>query len=156
LVARISADLQTDPAAGHQGRLGPIVGPARRFYEEKAKPQYLLCFGGMKNFAGRNADYAHSDPWFRTLNGGESPCRAKQHPETGGRGHQARTILRVHLCWGDRLKIFRAAQKDPNFKTIPVFCRTPRRAGPKKGGLSIFVNTKCQHTDMSDPAVPTP
>ena len=47
----------------------------------------------------------------------------------------------------DKLKILSFRSKDPNFKTDPGVLPTPEQA--KADGIDI-VNTRFQHTDMSD------
>ena len=55
--------------------------------------------------------------------------------------------LRVPFVLNDKLKILSFRSKDPNFKTDPGVLPTPQQA--RADGIDI-VNTKFQHTDMSD------
>jgi hypothetical protein len=55
--------------------------------------------------------------------------------------------LRVPFVLNDKLKILSFRSKDPNFKTDPGVMPTAQQA--KADGIDI-VNTKFQHTDMSD------
>src|SRR3981189_2001947 len=55
--------------------------------------------------------------------------------------------LRVPFVLDDKLKILSFRSKDPNFKTDPGVLPTAQQA--KADGIDI-VNTKFQHTDMSD------
>src|SRR3981189_2702388 len=55
--------------------------------------------------------------------------------------------LRVPFVLDDKLKILSFRSKDPNFKTDPGVLPTAQQA--KADGINI-VNTKFQHTDMSD------
>jgi hypothetical protein len=71
---------------------------------------------------------------------------AKQHPELVSKVITLDN-LRVPFVLGDRLKILSFRSKDPNFKTDPGVLPTPQQA--KAGDIDI-VNTKFQHTDMSD------
>jgi hypothetical protein len=71
---------------------------------------------------------------------------AKQHPELVSKVITLDN-LRVPFVLSDKLKILSFRSKDPNFKTDPGVLPTAQQA--KAEGIDI-VNTKFQHTDMSD------
>ena len=71
---------------------------------------------------------------------------AKRHPELVSKVITLDN-LRVPFVRDHKLKILSFRSKDPNFKTDPGVLPTPQQA--KANGIDI-VNTKFQHTDMSD------
>src|SRR5258705_10228913 len=71
---------------------------------------------------------------------------AKHHPELVSKVITVDN-LRVQVVRDHKLKILSFRSKDPNFKTDPGVLPTPRQG--KANGIDI-VNTKFQHTDMSD------
>ena len=142
LVASIQQDLPTDPPLVTKVGL-PYVG--RRAVYEKGEANILFVLGELKKLQP-NADYAHLTLVGHSNGGDISMFCAKQHPELVSKVITLDN-LRVPFVLGDRLKILSFRSKDPNFKTDPGVLPTPQQA--KAGDIDI-VNTKFQHTDMSD------
>src|ERR1700730_17439107 len=142
LVASIQQDLPTDPPLVTKVGL-PYVG--RRAVYEKGEANILFVLGELKKLQP-NADYAHLTLVGHSNGGDISMFCAKQHPELVSKVIPLDN-LRVPFVLGDRLKILSFRSKDPNFKTDPGVLPTPQQA--KAGDIDI-VNTKFQHTDMSD------
>src|ERR1700694_4168125 len=142
LVASIQQDLPTDPPLVTKVGL-PYVG--RRAVYEKGEANILFVLGRLKKLQP-NADYAHLTLVGHSNGGDISMFCAKQHPELVSKVITLDN-LRVPFVLGDRLKILSFRSKDPNFKTDPGVLPTPQQA--KAGDIDI-VNTKFQHTDMSD------
>jgi hypothetical protein len=131
LVASIQQDLPTDPPL--MTRIGlPYVG--RQEVYERGEANILFVLGQLKELQP-NADYGHL-----TLVG------AKRHPELVSKVITLDN-LRVPFVLNDKLKILSFRSKDPNFKTDPGVLPTEQQA--KADSIDI-VDTKFQHTDMSD------
>ncbi|MDB5611737.1 MAG: hypothetical protein JWP25_8637 [Bradyrhizobium sp.] len=142
LVASIQQDLPTDPPL--MTKVGmPYVG--RREVYERGEANILFVLGQLKKLQP-NADYDHLTLVGHSNGGDISMYYAKNHPET-----VAKVItldnLRVPFVLSDKLKILSFRSKDPNFKTDPGVLPDAKKA--KEDGIDI-VNTKFQHTDMSD------
>jgi hypothetical protein len=142
LVASIQQDLPTDPPLVTTVGL-PYVG--RRAVYEKGEANILFVLGQLKNLQP-NADYDHLTLVGHSNGGDIAMFCAKHHP---GLVSKVITLdnLRVPFVLSDKLKILSFRSKDPNFKTDPGVLPTPEQA--KADGIDI-VNTRFQHTDMSD------
>jgi hypothetical protein len=142
LVASIQQDLPTDPPL--MTKVGtPYVG--RRGVYERGEANILFVVGQLKKLHP-NADYDQLTLVGHSNGGDISMYFAQQHPELVS---QVITLdnLRVPFLLNDKVKILSFRSKDPNFKTDPGVLPTPAQA--KADGIDI-VNTKFQHTDMSD------
>src|ERR1700736_5428239 len=142
LAASIQQDLPTDPPLMTKVGL-PYVG--RRAVYEKGEANILFVLGELKKLQP-NGDYQHLTLVGHSNGGDIAMFCAKQHPELVSKVITLDN-LRVPFVLGDRLKILSFRSKDPNFKTDPGVLPTPQQA--KAGDIDI-VNTKFQHTDMSD------
>lgn len=142
LVASIQQDLPTDPPLVTRVGL-PYVG--RREVYEKGEANILFVLGQLKKLQP-NADYSHLTLVGHSNGGDISMFFAKQHPELVSKVITLDN-LRVPFVLSDKLKILSFRSKDPNFKTDPGVLPTAQQA--KAEGIDI-VNTKFQHTDMSD------
>jgi hypothetical protein len=142
LVASIQQDLPTDPPLVTAVGL-PYVG--RRAVYEKGEANILFVLEQLKNLQP-NADYDHLTLVGHSNGGDVAMFCAKRHP---GLVSKVITLdnLRVPFVLSKKLKILSFRSKDPNFKTDPGVLPTPEQA--KADGIDI-VNTKFQHTDMSD------
>ena len=142
LVASIQQDLPTDPPL--MTRIGlPYVG--RQEVYERGEANILFVLGQLKKLQP-NADYGHLTLVGHSNGGDISMFCAKRHPELVSKVITLDN-LRVPFVLSDKLKILSFRSKDPNFKTDPGVLPTPQQA--KADGIDI-VNTKFQHTDMSD------
>jgi hypothetical protein len=142
LVASIQHDLPTDPPL--MTRVGlPYVG--RQVVYERGEANILFVLGQLKEWQP-NADYNHLTLVGHSNGGDISMFCAKRHPELVSKVITLDN-LRVPFVLSDKLKILSFRSKDPNFKTDPGVMPTPQQA--KAEGIDI-VNTKFQHTDMSD------
>ena len=142
LVASIQQDLPTDPPL--MTRIGlPYVG--RQEVYERGEANILFVLGQLKELQP-NADYGHLTLVGHSNGGDISMFCAKRHPEMVSKVITLDN-LRVPFVFGDKLKILSFRSKDPNFKTDPGVLPTVEEA--KAEGIDI-VNTKFQHTDMSD------
>ena len=142
LVASVQQDLPTDPPL--MTRLGqPYVG--RRGVYERGEANILFVVGQLKELQP-NADYGHLTLVGHSNGGDIAMFCAKRHPEL-----VSKVITldnwRVPFVLDHKLKILSFRSKDPNFKTDPGVLPTAQQA--KADGIEI-VNTKFQHTDMSD------
>jgi hypothetical protein len=142
LVASIQQDLPTDPPLMTKVGL-PYVG--RREVYERGEANILFVRGQLKKLQP-NADYDHLTLVGHSNGGDISMFCAKHHPELVSKVITLDN-LRVPFVFGDKLKILSFRSKDPNFKTDPGVLPTAEEA--KAEGIDI-VNTKFQHTDMSD------
>src|SRR5712672_19598 len=142
LVASIQQDLPTDPPLVTAVGL-PYVG--RRAVYEKGEANILFVLEQLKNLQP-NADYDHLTLVGHSNGGDVAMFCAKRHP---GLVSKIITLdnLRVPFVLNDKVKILSFRSKDPNFKTDPGVLPTAQEA--KTDGIDI-VNTKFQHTDMSD------
>jgi hypothetical protein len=142
LVASIQQDLPTDPPL--MTRIGlPYVG--RQKVYERGEANILFVLGQLKELQP-NADYSHLTLVGHSNGGDISMFCAKRHPELVSKVITLDN-LRVPFVLNDKLKILSFRSKDPNFKTDPGVMPTAQQA--KADGIDI-VNTKFQHTDMSD------
>jgi hypothetical protein len=142
LVASIQQDLPTDPPL--MTRIGlPYVG--RQKVYERGEANILFVLGQLKELQP-HADYSHLTLVGHSNGGDISMFCAKRHPELVSKVITLDN-LRVPFVLSDKLKILSFRSKDPNFKTDPGVMPTPQQA--KADGIDI-VNTKFQHTDMSD------
>jgi len=142
LVASIQQDLPTDPPL--MTRIGlPYVG--RQEVYERGEANILFVLGQLKELQP-NADYGHLTLVGHSNGGDISMFCAKRHPELVSKVITLDN-LRVPFVLNDKLKILSFRSKDPNFKTDPGVLPTEQQA--KADGINI-VNTKFQHTDMSD------
>jgi hypothetical protein len=142
LVASIQQDLPTDPPL--MTRIGlPYVG--RQEVYERGEANILFVLGQLKELQP-NADYGHLTLVGHSNGGDISMFCAKRHPELVSKVITLDN-LRVPFVLNDKLKILSFRSKDPNFKTDPGVMPTAQQA--KADGIDI-VNTKFQHTDMSD------
>jgi hypothetical protein len=142
LVASIQQDLPTDPPL--MTRIGlPYVG--RQEVYERGEANILFVLGQLKELQP-NADYGHLTLVGHSNGGDISMFCAKRHPELVSKVITLDN-LRVPFVLSDKLKILSFRSKDPNFKTDPGVLPTAQQA--KADGIDI-VNTKFQHTDMSD------
>jgi hypothetical protein len=142
LVASIQQDLPTDPPLMTKVGL-PYVG--RRAVYERGEANILFVLGQLKKLQP-NADFDHLTLVGHSNGGDISMFCAKHHPELVSKVITLDN-LRVPFVLGDKLKILSFRSKDPNFKTDPGVLPTAKEA--KADGIDI-VNTKFQHTDMSD------
>jgi hypothetical protein len=142
LVASIQQDLPTDPPLMTKVGL-PYVG--RREVYEKGEANILFVIGELKKMQP-NADYAHLTLVGHSNGGDIAMFCAKRHPELVSKVITLDN-LRVPFVLNDKMKILSFRSKDPNFQTDPGVLPTPEQA--KADGIDI-VNTKFQHTDMSD------
>src|SRR6476660_2194144 len=142
LVASIQQDLPSDPPLITKVGL-PYVG--RRGVYEKGEANILFVLGQLKKLQP-NADYGHLTLVGHSNGGDISMFCAKHHPELVSKVITLDN-LRVPFVLDRKLKILSFRSKDPNFKTDPGVLPTPQQA--KADGIDI-VNTKFQHTDMSD------
>src|SRR6266851_7127137 len=142
LVASVQQDLPTDPPL--MTKVGmPYVG--RRGVYEKGEANILFALQELKKLQP-NADYNHLTLVGHSNGGDISMFCAKRHPELVSKVITLDN-LRVPFVLSDKLKILSFRSKDPNFRTDPGVLPTPEQA--KADGIDI-VNTKFQHTDMSD------
>jgi hypothetical protein len=142
LVASIQQDLPTDPPL--MTRIGlPYVG--RQEVYERGEANILFVLGQLKELQP-HADYGHLTLVGHSNGGDISMFCAKRHPELVSKVITLDN-LRVPFVLSDKLKILSFRSKDPNFKTDPGVLPTAQQA--KADGIDI-VNTKFQHTDMSD------
>ena len=142
LVASIQQDLPTDPPL--MTRIGlPYVG--RTDVYERGEANILFVVGELKKLQP-NADYDHLTLVGHSNGGDVAMYCARQHPELVSKVITLDN-LRVPFVLRHKLKILSFRSKDPNFKTDPGVLPTPEQA--KADGIDI-VNTKYQHTDMSD------
>src|SRR6267142_911171 len=142
LVASIQQDLPTDPPL--MTRVGlPYVG--RQGVYERGEANILFVLGQLKKLQP-NADYGHVTLVGHSNGGDISMFCAKRHPELVSKVITLDN-LRVPFVLSDKLKILSFRSKDPNFKTDPGVLPTAQQA--RADGIDI-VNTKFQHTDMSD------
>jgi hypothetical protein len=142
LVASVQQDLPTDPPL--MTRIGlPYVG--RLAVYERGEANILFVLGQLKKMQP-NADYSHLTLVGHSNGGDISMFCAKRHPELVSKVITLDN-LRVPFVLNDKLKILSFRSKDPNFKTDPGVLPTAQQA--KADGIDI-VNTKFQHTDMSD------
>jgi len=93
-----------------------------------------------------NAAYDHLTLVGHSNGGDISMFFAKEHPELVSKVITLDN-LRVPFVLSDKMKILSFRSKDPNFQTDPGVLPTAQQA--KQDGIDI-VNTKFQHTDMSD------
>ena len=142
LVASIQQDLPTDPPLMTKVGL-PYVG--RREVYEKGEANILFVLGELKKLRP-NADYEHLTLVGHSNGGDIAMFCAKRHPELVSKVITLDN-LRVPFVLNDKMKILSFRSKDPNFRTDPGVLPTPEQA--KADGIDI-VNTKFQHTDMSD------
>jgi hypothetical protein len=142
LVASIQQDLPTDPPLMTKVGL-PYVG--RRGVYEKGEANILFVLGQLKKLEP-NADYQHLTLVGHSNGGDIAMFCAKQHPELVS---QVITLdnLRVPFVLDRKIKILSFRSNDLNFRTDPGVLPTPAQA--KADGIDI-VNTRFQHTDMSD------
>src|ERR1700730_1048136 len=142
LVASIQQDLPTDPPL--MTKVGvPYV--CRRAVYEKGEANILFVLGELKKLQP-NGDYQHLTLVGHSNGGDISMFCAKRHPELVSKVITLDN-LRVPFVLNDKMKILSFRSKDPNFQTDPGVLPTPEQA--KADGIDI-VNTKFQHTDMSD------
>jgi hypothetical protein len=142
LVASIQQDLPTDPPLMTKVGL-PYVG--RREVYEKGEANILFVIGELKKMQP-NADYDHLTLVGHSNGGDIAMFCAKHHPELVSKVITLDN-LRVPFVLSEKMKILSFRSKDPNFKTDPGVLPTPEQA--KADDIDI-VNTKFQHTDMSD------
>jgi hypothetical protein len=142
LVASIQQDIPTDPPLMTKVGL-PYVG--RRQVYEKGEANILFVRGELKKLQP-NANYDHLTLVGHSNGGDIAMFCAKHHPELVSKVITLDN-LRVPFVLNDKMKILSFRSKDPNFKTDPGVLPTPEQA--KTDGIDI-VNTKFQHTDMSD------
>src|SRR6478609_6625865 len=142
LVASIQQDIPTDPPlmtvpeAPYVGRLGVY---------QKGEANILFVLGELKN-RQPNADYAHLTLVGHSNGGDTAMYFAKEHPDVVTKVVTLDN-LRVPFVLNNKMKILSFRSKDPNFKTDPGVLPTAQQA--RADGIDI-VNTKFQHTDMSD------
>jgi hypothetical protein len=142
LVASVQQDLPTDPPL--MTKIGlPYVGRLEVY--QRGEANILFVLGELKKLQP-NADYSHLTLVGHSNGGDISMFRAKRHPELVSKVITLDN-LRVPFVLNNKLKILSFRSKDPNFKTDPGVLPTPQQA--KAGDIDI-VNTKFQHTDMSD------
>jgi hypothetical protein len=142
LVASVQQDLPTDPPLMTKVGL-PYVGRLEVY--EKGEANILFVLGELKKMQP-NADYQHLTLVGHSNGGDIAMFCAKRHPELVSKVITLDN-LRVPFVLSDKMKILSFRSKDPNFKTDPGVLPTPAQA--KADGIDI-VNTKFQHTDMSD------
>jgi len=142
LVASVQQDLPTNPPL--MTKIGmPYVGRLEVY--ERGEANILFVLGQLKKLQP-NADYSHLTLVGHSNGGDISMFCAKRHPELVSKVITLDN-LRVPFVLSHKLKILSFRSKDPNFKTDPGVLPTPQQA--KADGIDI-VNTKFQHTDMSD------
>jgi hypothetical protein len=142
LVASIQQDLPSDPPL--MTRIGlPYVGREKVY--ERGEANILFVLGQLKELQP-NADYRHLTLVGHSNGGDISMFCANRHPELVSKVITLDN-LRVPFVLNDKLKILSFRSKDPNFKTDPGVLPTAQQA--MEDGIDI-VNTKFQHTDMSD------
>ena len=142
LVASIQQDLPTDPPL--MTKVGsPYVG--RRGVYEKGEANILFVLGELKKLQP-NADYDHLTLVGHSNGGDIAMFCAKHHPELVSKVITLDN-LRVPFVLNAKMKILSFRSRDPNFRTDPGVLPTPEQA--KADGIDI-VNTRFQHTDMSD------
>jgi hypothetical protein len=142
LVASIQQDLPTDPPL--MTKVGsPYVG--RRGVYEKGEANILFVLGELKKLQP-NADYDHLTLVGHSNGGDIAMFCARHHPELVSKVITLDN-LRVPFVLNDKMKILSFRSRDPNFRTDPGVLPTPEQA--KADGIDI-VNTRFQHTDMSD------
>jgi hypothetical protein len=142
LVASIQQDLPTDPPLVTKVGL-PYVG--REPIYERGEANILFVREQLKKLEP-NADYDHLTLVGHSNGGDISMFFAKEHPELASKVITLDN-LRVPFVLSDKMKILSFRSKDPNFQTDPGVLPTAQQA--KQDGIDI-VNTKFQHTDMSD------
>jgi hypothetical protein len=142
LVASVQQDLPTDPPLMTKPGQ-PYVGRQRVY--ERGEANILFVLGQLKELQP-NADYGHLTLVGHSNGGDIAMFCAKRHPELVSKVITLDN-LRVPLVLNRQLKILSFRSKDPNFKTDPGVLPTAQQA--KADGIEI-VNTKFQHTDMSD------
>lgn len=142
LVASIQQDLPTDPPLMTMTGL-PYVG--RREVYERGEANILFVLRQLKKLQP-NADYGHLTLVGHSNGGDISMFCAKRHPELVSRVITLDN-LRVPFVLDRKLKILSFRSKDLNFKTDPGVLPTAQQA--KADDIEI-VQTKFQHTDMSD------
>jgi pimeloyl-ACP methyl ester carboxylesterase len=121
----------------------PYVG--RQEVYERGEANILFVLGQLKELQP-NADYGHLTLVGHSNGGDISMFCAKRHPELVSKVITLDN-LRVPFVLSDKLKILSFRSKDPNFKTDPGVLPTAQQA--EADGIDI-VDTKFQHTDMSD------
>jgi hypothetical protein len=142
LVASIQQDLPSDPPL--MTRIGlPYVGREKVY--ERGEANILFVLGQLKELQP-NADYRHLTLVGHSNGGDISMFCANRHPELVSKVITLDN-LRVPFVLNDKLKILSFRSKDPNFKTDPGVLPTAQQA--MEDGIDI-VDTKFQHTDMSD------
>jgi hypothetical protein len=142
LVASIQQDIPTDPPLVTKVGL-PYVG--RREVYEKGEANILYVIGELKKLQP-NARYDQLTLVGHSNGGDIAMFCAKRHPEIVSKVITLDN-LRVPFVLNDKMKILSFRSKDPHFLTDPGVLPTPEQA--KEDGIDI-VNTKFQHTDMSD------
>ena len=142
LVASIQQDLPSDPplmtVAGQ-----PYVGRLAVYQRGEANIDFVVK---QLRKIQPNADYDHLTMVGHSNGGDISMYYAKQHPDEVSKVITLDN-LRVPFVLSDKMKILSFRSKDPNFQTDPGVLPTAQQA--KQDGIDI-VNTKFQHTDMSD------
>src|SRR5713226_3811874 len=142
LVASVQQDLPTDPPL--MTKIGlPYVGRLEVYKRGEANILFVL---GQLEKLQPNADYSHITLVGHSNGGDISMFCAKRHPELVSKVITLDN-LRVPFVLDHKLKILSFRSKDPNFKTDPGVLPTAQQA--KADGIDI-VDTKFQHTDMSD------
>src|SRR4030081_2112778 len=142
LVASIQQDLPPDTPWMTKVGL-PYVG--RQVVYERGEANILFVLGQLKALQP-NADYSHLTLVGHSNGGDISMFCAQRHPELVSKVITLDN-LRVPFVLSDKLKILSFRSKDPNFKTDPGVLPTAQQA--EADGIDI-VDTKFQHTDMSD------
>src|SRR6202051_3696529 len=142
LVASIQQDLPTDPPLVTKIGL-PYVG--REPIYERGEANILFVREQLKKLEP-NADYDHLTLVGHSNGGDISMFFAKEHPELVSKVITLDN-LRVPFVLSGKMKILSFRSKAPNFQTDPGVLPTAQQA--KQDGIDI-VNTKFQHTDMSD------
>src|SRR4051794_29759654 len=142
LVASVQQDLPTDPPLMTKPGQ-PYVG--RQGVYERGEANILFVLGQLKKLQP-NADYGHLTLVGHSNGGDIAMFCAKRHPELVSKIITLDN-LRVPFVLNRQLKILSFRSRDPNFKTDPGVLPTAQQA--KADGIEI-VNTKFQHTDMSD------
>jgi Chlorophyllase len=142
LVVSIQQDLPTDPPLMTMTGL-PYVG--RREVYERGEANILFVLGQLKKLQP-NADYGHLTLVGHSNGGDISMFCAKHHPELVSKVITLDN-LRVPFVLDRKLKILSFRSRGLNFKTDPGVLPTAQQA--KADDIEI-VQTKFQHTDMSD------
>jgi pimeloyl-ACP methyl ester carboxylesterase len=142
LVASVQQDLPTDPPLMTKPGQ-PYVG--RQPVYERGEANILFVLGQLKELQP-NADYGHLTLVGHSNGGDIAMFCAKRHPELVSKVITLDN-LRVPFVLNRQLKILSFRSRDANFKTDPGVLPTAQQA--KADGIEI-VNTKFQHTDMSD------